>query len=119
MGLFLPQTCNLIPFRTAPSDFARIVKAQTQKNRALGTVVHRALESGNSGWYSRWAHHLPLANSIRCFQSHLQSAAGLIRFFCQLEQYPHQFGVIQRLLAAEEPIVDKTHHRRLGSAKFG
>ena len=89
------------------------------KNRAPRTLVHLALET--------WELRLVLAfgtssvhcDSIRCFRSHLQSAAGLIRFFCQLEQYPHQFGVIQWLLAAEEPIVDKTHHRRLGSAKFG
>jgi len=57
---------------------------------------------------------IPFAASGRT----LQLTTSLIRFFCQLEQYPHQFRVIQWLLAAEESVLDKTIHRRLGSAKF-
>ncbi len=76
-------------------------KSADSKNKAPRTVVHRAWKPGSLGWYSRSAHHPPIANSIRCFRSHLQLAAGLIRFFCQLEQYPHQFRVVKWLLTAE------------------
>jgi len=95
-------------------------KYRFKKTWAPWTVVHR--RPGNPGVQvgTRGRHIIcPLRIAFVVSGQKLQSAAGLIRFFCQLEQYPHQFGVIQWLLAAEEPIIDKTHHRRLGSAKFG
>jgi hypothetical protein len=113
----MPQPGKPQPVSTGTVRFVRIVKVAIQENRAPRTVVHCALE--NSGWYSRSARHLrPFATTNHCFPSHLWLPARVIRIFCQLEQYPHQLRVIQRLLAAEEPISNKAVHRRLGSAKF-
>ena len=69
-------------------------KARRSKRRAQRTVVRCALPIwelgpilalGASSAHREYHHQI---------SGHLQSAAGLIRLFCQLKQYSHQFRVI-------------------------
>jgi hypothetical protein len=119
MGLLYVAPPNLQLFRPAQSNMSAPQRDPEEKTGRRGP-------SSTAPWRPE-SLRLVLAfgpSSVLCeyhpwLRSHLDLAARLIRFFRQLEQHPHQFRVIQRLLPAEEPILDETVHRRLGAAKFG
>lgn len=103
---------------TGAVEYVRAAKNTPKKKQ--GAENRRPLRPGES---LRLVLAFVASSVLRGYHPWLRSnsdlAARLIRFFRQLEQHPHQFRVIQRLLAAEEPILDETVHRRLGAAKFG